>query len=58
MVSWVRHTRESIPKEMDLTVDMHGRYDAPTGKHVAISLELYRLLWLEELVPWPIPDTL
>ncbi len=51
MVSWVRHTRESIPKNMDLAVDMHGRYDAPTGKRVALAMEPYRLLWLEEPVP-------
>ena len=60
MVTWVRHTRESIPKNMDLAVDMHGRYDATTGKQVAIAVEPYRLLWLEEPVPpktstpWPI----
>ena len=51
MVSWVRHIRESIPKEMDLAVDMHGRYDANTGKRVAAAVEPYRLLWLEEPVP-------
>lgn len=51
MVSWVRHTREAIPKAMDLAVDMHGRYDANTGKQVAIAVEPYRLMWLEEPVP-------
>lgn len=51
MVSWVRHTRESIPKEMDLAADMHGRYDAPTGKRVAIEVEPFHMLWLEEPVP-------
>jgi galactonate dehydratase len=51
MLNWVRHTRETIPKEMDLAVDMHGRYDATTGKRTAIELEPYRLLWLEEPVP-------
>src|SRR5436305_15043211 len=25
MVRWVRHVRESIPKEMELACDMHGR---------------------------------
>ena len=35
MVKWVQHVRESIPAEMDLAVDMHGRYDAATGKKVA-----------------------
>jgi galactonate dehydratase len=51
MVRWVSHIRESIAKDMDLAVDMHGRYDATTGKRVAIEVEPYRLLWLEEPVP-------
>ena len=51
MVSWVKHVRESIPKEMELACDMHGRYDAPTAKQVAKELEPFRLLWLEEVVP-------
>ena len=51
MVNWVKHVRESIPKEIELACDMHGRYDAGTGKRVAIELEPFRLLWLEEPVP-------
>jgi len=51
MVSWVKHVRESIPKEMELACDMHGRYDAGTAKRVAKELEPFRLLWLEEVVP-------
>lgn len=51
MVSWVKHVRESIPKEMELACDMHGRYDADTAKRVAKELEPFRLLWLEEPVP-------
>jgi len=51
MVSWVKHVRESIPKEMELACDMHGRYDAATAKRVAKELEPFRLLWLEEVVP-------
>ncbi len=51
MVSWVSHTRETIPKAMDLAVDMHARYDATTGKRVAIEVEPFHLLWLEEPVP-------
>ena len=51
MVSWVKHVRESIPREMELACDMHGRYDAPTAKQVAKELEPFRLLWLEEVVP-------
>jgi galactonate dehydratase len=51
MVREMRHIRDSIPKEMDLAVDMHGFYDAPTGKRVAQAAEEFRLLWLEEPVP-------
>jgi len=51
IVKWVKHVRESIPKEMELACDMHGRYDTGTGKRVAKELEPFRLLWLEEPVP-------
>ena len=51
MVNWVSHVRESIPADMALACDMHGRYDAATGKKVAKALEPFRLMWLEEPVP-------
>lgn len=51
MVRWAKHVRESIPKEIELACDMHGRYDAGTAKRVAKELEPFRLLWLEEPVP-------
>lgn len=51
MVKWVEHVKGMIPANMELAVDMHGRYDAPTGKKVAKAFEPFRLLWLEEPVP-------
>jgi galactonate dehydratase len=51
MVREVSFVRETLDKRTDLAVDMHGRYDATTGKRVAIELEPFRLLWLEEPVP-------
>lgn len=51
MVKWVEHVKGMIPASMDFACDMHGRYDAPTGKKVAKILEPFRLLWLEEPVP-------
>lgn len=51
MVKEVRHIREKVPRNIDLAVDMHGFYDAPTGKRVAQEMEGFRLLWLEEPVP-------
>lgn len=51
MVKWVASVKDRIPANMDLACDMHGRYDAATGKKVAKALEPFRLLWLEEPVP-------
>ncbi len=51
MVAKIAFTRENYPKEIDLAVDMHGRYDATTGKRVAKEVEKFKLLWLEEPVP-------
>jgi galactonate dehydratase len=51
MVAKVAFTRGLYPKNFDLAVDMHARYDAPTGKRVAKELEPFKLMWLEEPVP-------
>jgi galactonate dehydratase len=51
MVHWVSSVRERMPADMALACDMHGRYDATTGKKVAKALEPFRLMWLEEPVP-------
>jgi galactonate dehydratase len=51
MVAKVAYVREHLPKEIDVAADMHGRYDAITGKRVAKAMEPFRLLWLEEPVP-------
>ncbi|MBI5280172.1 MAG: mandelate racemase/muconate lactonizing enzyme family protein, partial [Candidatus Solibacter usitatus] len=51
MVKEVDFVRGCLHKRIDLAVDMHGRYDATTGKRVAKELEPFNLLWLEEPVP-------
>jgi galactonate dehydratase len=51
MVDRVAFMRESLPKSIELAVDMHGRYDLPTAKRVARELEPFKLVWLEEPVP-------
>ena len=51
MLAKIAFTRDNYPKEIDLAVDMHGRYDAATGKRVAKEVEKFKLLWLEEPVP-------
>jgi galactonate dehydratase len=51
MVRKMAFVRESFDKRVDLAVDMHGRYDATTGKRVAKEAEPFKLLFLEEPVP-------
>jgi galactonate dehydratase len=51
MVREVQFVRESLSPRVDIAADMHGRYDATTGKRVAIEVEPFKLLFLEEPVP-------
>jgi galactonate dehydratase len=51
MIAKIAFTRENYPKNFDLAVDMHARYDATTGKRVAKEVEPFKLMWLEEPVP-------
>jgi len=51
MLQKVALVREAFDKRVDLAADMHGQYDAPTGKRVAAELEPFKLLFLEEPVP-------
>jgi galactonate dehydratase len=51
MVKEVAFVRDCLNKRIDIAVDMHGRYDLTTGKRVAIELEPFKLLFLEEPVP-------
>jgi galactonate dehydratase len=51
MLDKISFVRDAVPKEIDLACDMHGRYDATTGKRVAKEVEPFKLLWLEEPVP-------
>jgi len=51
MVAKIAFTRDNYPKNIDLAVDMHARYDTTTGKRVAKEVEHFKLLWLEEPVP-------
>ena len=51
MVDQVTAAREAVGPEIDICVDMHGRYDAVTGEQVAKRLEPLNLMWLEEPIP-------
>jgi len=51
MVDQISAAREAVGPNIDICVDMHGRYDAPTGHAVAKKLEPLNLMWLEEPIP-------
>jgi len=51
LVDRVEAMREAAGPEMDLAIDLHGRYDGYAGMKIACALEPYNLLWLEEPVP-------
>lgn len=43
--------REAVGPDIDICADMHGRYDAVSGRAVAKRLEPLNLMWLEEPIP-------
>jgi galactonate dehydratase len=51
MYDQIAAAREAVGPKIDILVDMHGRYDAPTAQAVAKRLEPLNLLWLEEPIP-------
>jgi galactonate dehydratase len=51
MVERVGAVRDAVGPNIDLCIDMHGRYDTASGIAVARAMEQFNLLWLEEPVP-------
>ncbi len=51
MIDQAHEIREAVGSEMDLAIDLHGRYDATAGLKVAQAVEDLNLMWLEEPVP-------
>ncbi|MBK34323.1 MAG: mandelate racemase [Gemmatimonadetes bacterium] len=51
MVDRVSAVREAVGPNVDLAIDMHGRYDIFAAVRVAQALEPFNLMWLEEPVP-------
>ncbi|HET7896765.1 MAG TPA: mandelate racemase/muconate lactonizing enzyme family protein, partial [Flavisolibacter sp.] len=51
MFNSIAAVRKEVGPHIDICCDMHGRYDAPTGRKVAKVMEPLNLMWLEEPVP-------
>ncbi len=51
MYDQIAAAREAVGPNIDICVDMHGRYDAISGEKVAKMMEPLNLMWLEEPIP-------
>ena len=51
MVDQMTAARDAVGANVDICVDMHGRYDAVTAQAIAKRLEPLNLMWLEEPIP-------
>ncbi len=51
MVAKATAVREAVGPEIDVAMDLHGRYDTGSAIRIAKALEGLDLLWLEEPVP-------
>ena len=56
MVEQMTAARNAVGPDVDICVDMHGRYDAVTGEKVAKLMEPLNLMWLEEPIPAENPE--
>ena len=43
--------REAVGPDIEILIDCHGRFDAPTAIRLARTLEPYDIFWFEEPVP-------
>lgn len=51
MVARVAAVREALGPEVEIAIDMHGRFDVPSSIRFARAVEPFDLLWLEEPTP-------
>ncbi|MDZ4708152.1 MAG: mandelate racemase/muconate lactonizing enzyme family protein [Saprospiraceae bacterium] len=56
MFDQISAARQAVGPNIDICVDMHGRYDVTTGERVAKLFEPLNLMWLEEPVPAENPE--
>lgn len=56
MYNAIAAVREAVGPNIDICVDMHGRYDAVTGLKMAKMYEDLNLMWLEEPIPADNPE--
>src|SRR5204863_796017 len=50
-IAVVAAVREAVGPDIDLMIEMHGRFSPDTAAQVAVALEPYAPRWIEEPVP-------
>lgn len=47
-MQWIRDIRDHAGNEMDICVDLWGRFDLPSAQRIAKALEPYNIMYLED----------
>ena len=56
-MSWIKEIRDKVGNEMDICVDLWGRFDLPSAVRIAKALEPYNIMYLEDAVLMSNPQT-
>ncbi len=57
LLSLVAGVREAVGADVDLAVDCHWRFNVNDARKLAVGLEEFRLMWLEDpLPPWSMAE--
>jgi galactonate dehydratase len=54
---WIKDIREAVGMEMDICVDLWGRFDLPSAQRIAKALEPYGIMYLEDAMLMSNPQT-
>ncbi len=47
-MSWIKEIRDKTGNQMDICVDLWGRFDLPSAQRIAKALEPYNIMYLED----------
>ncbi len=47
----LRLIREEVGDAMEVAIEFHGFWNLPSAKKIAAALEIYKPMWLEEMLP-------
>jgi galactonate dehydratase len=47
----IRLIREEVGDAMEIAIEFHGFWNLPSAKKIAAALEVYKPMWLEEMLP-------